>query len=75
MLQVVYVRMPSQRCPSPMEDSNFPPILTYEVRSDNKVTDAVTLSPKLVDHASIPHMEAMNLPFHLQYSNPICRKK
>ena len=34
----------------------------YEVRSDNKVTDAVALSPKLVDHASIPHMEAMNLP-------------
>ena len=37
----------------------------YEVRSDNKVTDAVTLSPTIADHATIPHMEAMNLPIHL----------
>ena len=47
----------------------------YEVRSDNKVTDAVTLSPILADHASIPHIEAMSLPFHVKYSSPIwCNK-
>ena len=38
-------------------------------------TSTVTLKPFVVEHATIPHMIAMDLPFHIRYGSLICYKK
>ena len=35
-------------------------------------TSTVTLQPFVVKHATIPHMIAMDLPFHIRYNSLIC---
>ena len=35
----------------------------------------VTLQPLVADHATIPHVIAMDFPFHIRYGSLICYKK
>ena len=39
------------------------------------MTSSVTLHPLVADHAAIPHVIDMDLPFHIRYSSLICYKK
>ena len=38
-------------------------------------TNTVSLQPLVADHATVPHMEAMDVPFHIIYSGLICLKR
>ena len=40
-----------------------------------KVTRSVTLQPLASDHATIPRMEAIAIPFHMRYGSMICSKR
>ena len=39
------------------------------------MTITVTMQPLAADHATIPHVIAMNLPFHVRYSSLVYYKK
>ena len=39
---------------------------------DVKKSSTVTLQPHVAHHATIPHMIAMDLPFHIRYNSLIC---
>ena len=39
------------------------------------MTSTVTLHPLIADHATIPHVIAMDFPFHIRYSSLIFYKK
>ena len=41
---------------------------------DVKKSSTVTLQPHVAHHATIPHMIAMDLPFHIRYNSLICYK-
>ena len=36
---------------------------------------SITLQPLVTDHANVPHMEAMDVPFHMGYGGPVCSKR
>ena len=38
-------------------------------------TSTVTLQPLVAEHATIPHVIAKDLPFHIRYSSLTCNKK
>ena len=44
-------------------------------QENSVMTSTVTLQPLIANHATIPHVIAMNLPFHVRYSSLICYKK
>ena len=37
--------------------------------------NSITLQPLVTDHANVPHMEAMDAPFHMGYGGPVCSKR
>ena len=47
----------------------------YEGCPYNLRTNLITLQPLVTDHANVPHMEAMDVPFHMGYGGPICSKR
>ena len=44
-------------------------------QENSVMTSTVTLHPLIADHATIPHVIAMDFPFHIRYSSLICYKK
>ena len=44
-------------------------------QENSVMTSTVTLQPLIANHATIPHMIAMNLPFHVRYSSLVYYKK
>ena len=40
-------------------------------QENSEKTNTVSLQPLVADHATIPHMKAMNFPFHIRYSSLI----
>ena len=46
----------------------------YVGRPNKKVPSAFSMQPLVVDHATIPQMKAMDVPFHLVYGSLICVK-
>ena len=36
---------------------------------------SVTQQPLVADHATVPHMEAISIPFHMRYGSLICSKR
>ena len=46
----------------------------YEGCPYNHRTNLITLPPLVTDHANVPHMEAMDVPFHMVCSGLICLK-
>ena len=47
----------------------------YEGRSQGTFPHAISLQPLGVGHATIPHIKAMDVPFHLIYGSLICAKR
>ena len=47
----------------------------YEGCPNNHRTNLITLQPLATDHANVPHMEAMDVPFHMGYGGPVCSKR
>ena len=64
---------------------NFPPTkirpmhvknaLRYEGRFTRSDLYAISLQILGVGHATIPHIKAMDVPFHMGYSGPVCSKR
>ena len=46
----------------------------YEGGPNQKVPEAISMQPLVVDHATIPQMKAMDVPFYLVYGSLICIK-
>ena len=44
-------------------------------QENSEKTNTVSLHPLEADHATIPHVIAIDLPFHMRYDNLICCKK
>ena len=47
----------------------------YEGCPTNDRTNLITLQPLVTDHANVPHMEAMDVSFHMGYGGPVCSKR
>ena len=50
------------------------PSPTYEAWAILSETELVSLQPLGADHATLPHMKAMHVPFHLVYGSLISFK-
>ena len=50
-------------------------LILYEGRSQGTFPHAISLQPLGVGHATIPHIKAMDVPFHLIYGSLICAKR
>ena len=46
----------------------------YEAKDEKTCMALISLQPLVADQASMPHMKAMDVPFHLLYSSPIYLK-
>ena len=49
-------------------------VLKYEGRFTRSDLYAISLQILGVEHATIPHIKAMDVPFHMGYSGLICSK-
>ena len=49
-------------------------LLSYEAWAILSETELVSLQPLGADHATLPHMKAMHVPFHLVYGSLISFK-
>ena len=49
-------------------------LLLYEAWAILSETELVSLQPLGADHATLPHMKAMHVPFHLVYGSLISLK-
>ena len=52
-----------------------PNILIYEAGVIKSETGVIFLQPLGTGHATIPHIKAMDVPFHLIYGSLICAKR
>ena len=46
----------------------------YEGRSKGSHSHAISVQPLGIEHTTIPHMEAKDVPFHMGYGGLICSK-
>ena len=44
-------------------------------QENSEKLSTVTLQPLVADHATVPHVIAMDLPFHSRYSRMFCYQK
>ena len=44
-------------------------------QENSEKTNTVSLQPLVADHATMAHVIAMDLPFHMRYDSLICCKK
>ena len=49
--------------------------LVYEAYWEKTCTALISLHPHVVDHAYMPHLKAMYVPFHLLYGSLICYQR
>ena len=54
--------------------SKFEKMKTYEGDVVKRFMNLVALQPLVVDEAFMPHMKAMDVPFHTMYGSLICFK-
>ena len=52
----------------------LPPSLVYEAKDEKTCTSLIAMQPLIADHALMPHLKAMYVPFHMAYSGLICSK-
>ena len=50
-------------------------LLTYEAEIVKRGMDSIALQPHVADHAYIPHMKAMHVPFNWLYGSLICNHR
>ena len=48
--------------------------LIYEAKDEKSLTTVIAMQPLVADHALMPHLKAMYVPFHMAYSGLICSK-
>ena len=46
----------------------------YEAKDERSFTSLIAMQPLVTDHALMPHLKAMYVPFHMAYSGLICSK-
>ena len=46
--------------------------LNYEAEIVKRGMDSITVQPLVADEAFMPHLEAMYVPFHMEYGSLIC---
>ena len=46
----------------------------YEAKDERSFTSLIAMQPLGADHAFMPHLKAMYVPFHMAYSGLICSK-
>ena len=46
----------------------------YEAKDERSGMSLKAMQPLIPDHACMPHMKAMYVPFHMAYSGLICSK-
>ena len=49
--------------------STRPFVSIYEAYNNKKVMNSIALQPHVADHAYIPNMKTMYVPFHMGYGN------
>ena len=48
--------------------------VAYEGKDEKSFTSLIAMQPLVADHALMPHLKAMYVPFHMAYSGLICSK-
>ena len=47
----------------------------YEARNEKSFTSLIAMQPLVPDHAYMPHMKAIHVPFNWMYSSLICNQR
>ena len=69
VLELIEAGFTSSLSPSRLSLTN------YEGTGTKRVMKCVTLQPLVTDHANAPHIEAMDVSFHMGYGGPVCSKR
>ena len=67
--------IPQMRCASIRNRTTHVSSTEYEAGVIKSETGVIFLQPLGTGHATIPHIKAMDVPFHLIYSSLICAKR
>ena len=59
---------------APLADFSYMYVRTYEGENVKSFTTFIAMQPLVADHAFMPHLKALYVPFHMAYSGLICSK-